>query len=172
MSWRVRAGLVMFRFRGGELEVFLARPGVPTAGAEEHEEWVIPKGGQKNHESLLQAAQREFQEEVGILPRGPFLDLGSVRQNNGKAVHVWAFQGDWDETQKIRSALHEVEWPPGSGQLQTFPEMAEGRFFPIAQGRQWLRSSQRPFLDRLAALVHAGAGSSGAAGAVPGLGSD
>ena len=52
----------MFRFRGGGLEVFLARPGVPTAGAEEREEWVIPKGGQKKHETLLRAAQREFQE--------------------------------------------------------------------------------------------------------------
>ena len=143
----------MFRFRGGELEVFLARPGTPTGGAEEEEEWVIPKGGQKKYETLLQAAQREFQEEVGILPQGPFLDLGSVQQQNGKAVHVWAFQGEWDETQPIRSALREVEWPPGSGRMEAFPEMAEGRFFSVEQAAERLRSTQRPFLDRLAALV-------------------
>ncbi len=155
----------MFRFRGGEVEVFLARPGTPTPGAEEGEEWVIPKGGQKKYETLLQAAQREFEEEVGIAPRGPFLDLGSVRQQNGKAVHVWAFQGDWDDTQQIRSPLREVEWPPGSGRTETFPEMAEGRFFPMDQASQRLRSSQQPFLDRLVALVKttavAGGGSQG-----------
>ncbi len=148
----------MFRFRGGDLEVFLARPGVPTAGAEEHEEWVIPKGGQKSHETLIQAAQREFQEEVGIRPQGPFHDLDSIRQRNGKAVHVWAFQGDWDETKKLRSPLCEVEWPPGSGRTQMFPEMAEGRFFSIAEAVKRLRSSQQPFLVRLAALVKSGAG--------------
>jgi predicted NUDIX family NTP pyrophosphohydrolase len=153
MSWRVRAGLLMFRFRGGELEVFLAHPGCPTAGAEDHDEWTIPKGGQKPYESLLQAAQREFEEEVGIRPQGPYLDLGSIQQKNGKMVHVWAFQGDWDESQPIQSPIREAEWPPASGRTQAYPEMDRAAFFSPPAARKKLRGSQRPLIDRLEAAL-------------------
>ncbi len=153
MSWRVRAGLLMFRLRGAELEVFLAHPGRPTPGSEDTEEWTIPKGGQKQYETLLEAAQREFEEEVGIRPQGPYLDLGSIRQKNGKMVHVWAFQGEWDESHPLKSPTREVEWPPASGRMQPCPEMDRVGFFPLSAAREKLRSSQRPLLDRLEAAL-------------------
>ncbi len=153
MSWRVRAGLLMYRFRGGELEVFLAHPGRPTPGAEDDQEWTIPKGGQKKYETLLQAAQREFEEEVGIRPRGPYFDLGSIQQKNGKRVRVWAFQGEWDDSQPLRSPVREVEWPPASGRMQPCPEMDRVAFFSLSEAREKLRPSQRPVLDRLEAAL-------------------
>jgi len=156
MSWRARGGLLMYRFRKGELEVFLAHPGCPPRNESEPQEWVIPKGGQEPTETLLEAARREFEEEVGIEARGPFIDLGRVEQNNGKIVHAWAFQGEWDDLQPIRSHLIELEWPPNSGQVQKFPECDQGRFFSLAEARDQLRKSQRPFLDRLVAELGLG----------------
>ena len=47
-------------------------------------------------EELLAAARREFEEETGIAPAGPFISLGSVRQKAGKVVHAWAWEGDAD----------------------------------------------------------------------------
>jgi predicted NUDIX family NTP pyrophosphohydrolase len=143
----------MYRSGKEGLEVFLAHPTRPTGGAEEPGEWTIPKGGQKKGETLLQAAQREFEEEVGIRPAGPYLDLGAAQQDNGKMVHIWAFQGDWDESKPIRSPLREIEWPPASGRFETHPEMDQACFFPVAEARQKVRPSQRPFLDRLEAAL-------------------
>jgi predicted NUDIX family NTP pyrophosphohydrolase len=146
----------MFRFRGGELELFLAHPGSPSGVAEPRDEWTIPKGGQKPYETLLEAAQREFEEEVGLAPRGPYLDLGSIQQNNGKRVHVWAFLGEWDDAKPIRMPRREVEWPPGSGRTQLVAEMDDARFFSPDEARRRLKPSQRPFVDRLVSLVNTG----------------
>ncbi|MEI7730802.1 MAG: NUDIX domain-containing protein [Verrucomicrobiota bacterium] len=149
MSWRVRGGLLMFRFRMGGLEVLLAHPGTPVGSVQTSDEWLIPKGGQKTGETLLQAAQREYEEELGIRPSGPFVDLGTVIQSNGKVVHVWAFQGDRNDPEPIRSGLVKAEWPPDSGQYHKFPEFDEARFYSLPEAQKRLRKSHRPLLDRL-----------------------
>jgi predicted NUDIX family NTP pyrophosphohydrolase len=153
MSLRVSAGLIMYRFRGGELEVFLAHPGGPYTERKEDGYWTIPKGRQKRYETLLEAAQREFEEEVGIHPQGPYLGLGSIRQKSGKIVHAWAFEGQWDDSQPIRSNMFEMPWPPSSGQMQQFPEIDRAAFFTLAMARQKLKETQCPLLDRLVALL-------------------
>ena len=41
-------------------------------------------------EQLLEVAKREFEEETGVKPTGPFDHLGSIRRrSNGKTVEVW-----------------------------------------------------------------------------------
>ncbi|MBI5384653.1 MAG: NUDIX domain-containing protein [Verrucomicrobia bacterium] len=153
MSFRVSAGLAMYRFRGGALEVFLAHPGGPEADLKDDGCWTIPKGRQKPYETLLQAAQREFQEEVGIVPHGPYFGLGSIRQRSGKVVHAWAFEGQWDGSQPIRSHTFQMPWPPCSGQMQRFVEVDRAQFFSLTEARRKLKSAQHPFLDRLEALI-------------------
>ena len=153
MSWHLRAGLLMFRFVQGELQVFLAHSGRPDKDSPDESSWTLPKGGRKRHETMLQAAQREFEEEVGIVPRGPYLDLGSIQQKNGKMVHIWAFQGEWDDTQPIRSPIREMTWPTGSNQLHTFPEFDLAQFFPLPDARQRINSRYKPLLDRLISLL-------------------
>ena len=146
---KTSAGLLMFRIRSGQLEVFLAHPGGPFFRNKDDGHWTIPKGEIEVGEDLLAAAQREFKEEVGINPSGEFLQLGNVVQKGGKIVHAWAFQGAWDEAQPLRSNTFELEWPPGSGTIQRFPEIDRAGFFSMSHARQKLKEAQHPFLDRL-----------------------
>src|SRR5438477_7143775 len=92
----VSAGLLLYRRPAGDLEVFLAHPGGPFWRNRDEGAWTIPKGVADEGEDLLDAACREFEEETGMRPVGPFIPLGSVRQKAGKTVHAWAWEGDAD----------------------------------------------------------------------------
>lgn len=146
---RVSAGLLMFRWRQGVLEVFLARPGGPWFPHRDHDIWTIPKGEVERGEDLMEAAVREFREEVGIEAHGPYFELGSVRQRGGKTVHAWAFEGDWDSSVPIQTSQVEVEWPAGSGQWSVWPEIDRAAFFPVSSARDHMKEAQHLFLDRL-----------------------
>lgn len=146
---RVSAGLLMYRITGGEVEVFIAHPGGPWFPNRDYDVWTIPKGELEHGEDLLAAAIREFEEEVGIKPTGPYTELGSIRQKGGKTVHAWAFAGDYDTDQPIQSNLVQIEWPPGSGNWADWPEIDRAGFFTLAAARERLKISQHPLLDRL-----------------------
>ncbi len=146
----------MFRIRDGRLEVFLAHPGGPFFRNKDAGYWSIPKGEIEEGEDLLAAARREFKEEVGIDPRGDFLDLGTVQQKGGKVVYAWAFKGDWNETRPVQSNTFELEWPPSSGKVQHFPEIDRAAFFTIPAARKKLKEAQHPFLERLQSAVYSG----------------
>ena len=66
MRSKVSAGLLMFRFQNGQLEVFLAHPGGPFFAHRDDGHWTIPKGEIEPGEEFLATALREFKEEVGI----------------------------------------------------------------------------------------------------------
>lgn len=146
---RTSAGLLMYRHQKSQLEVFIARPGGPWFPHRDVDFWTIPKGEVEAGESLLSAAIREFKEEVGITPAGPYLTLGSIRQKGGKTVHAWAFAGDWDGL-PIQSNVIRVEWPPGSGTFSPWPEIDKAAFFPLDLARARMKIAQHPLLDRLA----------------------
>jgi predicted NUDIX family NTP pyrophosphohydrolase len=153
---RISAGLMMFRFRDGELEVLLAHPGGPIFRNKDYGHWTIPKGEVQANEELLATAKREFEEEVGIKPEGVFLPLGWIRQKGGKVVHGWAFSGDWDTSRPHVCNNFSMEWPPGSGRFQQFPEVDRVGFFRLRQAREKLKDTQHPFLDRLLAALGPG----------------
>ncbi len=145
----------MFRRRAGGIEVFLARPGGPWFPHRERDIWTIPKGEVEPGEDLMAAAMREFQEEVGLAPCGPYLELGSIRQRGGKTIHAWGFEGDWDASEPIHTSKVEIEWPPGSGQWSVWPEIDRASFFPLAAAHDYMKIAQHPFLGRLeTALGH------------------
>ena len=146
---RTSAGLLMYRRVQGRVEVFVAHPGGPFFRHKDHGHWSIPKGELQGDESLLEAARREFEEETGLTPLRPFLELGAIRQKHGKIVHAWAFEADLPANWSLRSNTFELEWPPGSGRTQAFPELDRAGFFQLAEARVLLKDSQRPFLDRL-----------------------
>jgi predicted NUDIX family NTP pyrophosphohydrolase len=143
----------MFRFRDGNLQVFLAHPGGPLFRNKDDGHWTIPKGEFPENESPLHAAMREFEEETGIRPHGQYRELGSIRQKGGKVVHAWAFEGDYEESLPIRSNTFEMEWPPGSKTICSFPEIDRAGFFALPEARKKLRDAQWPLVERLIALL-------------------
>lgn len=138
----------MYRERGGQLEVLLGHPGGPFWAGKDLGVWTLPKGEVNPGEDLLAAAQREFGEETGGTPVPPFLELGSIQQKSGKTVHAWGFAGDFDPAQ-LQSGNYQMEWPPHSGQIGSFPEVDRVEFFPIAEARRRILGAQGDFLDRL-----------------------
>jgi predicted NUDIX family NTP pyrophosphohydrolase len=141
----------MYRRRNGALEFFLAHPGGPFARRMDDGYWSIPKGEQGSGETLLEVAQREFEEETGIKSQPPYIELGSIKQKGGKIVHAWGFEGD--HTGPIRSNTFKIEWPPDSGLIKEFPEMDRAEFFTLSVARAKLKPAQFPLLERLAAKL-------------------
>lgn len=150
---KVSAGLLLYRMRNGAPEIFLAHPGGPFFARKDNGHWTIPKGEPDEGEDLLAAAQREFGEETGFIPTGPFVDLGTILQKGGKTVHAWACEGDMPEGHAHSCNTFTTEWPIGSGKFQAFPEIDKVCFFPIPEARLKLKETQIPFLDRLVALL-------------------
>lgn len=153
MPQRVSAGLLMYRIRDGGLQIFLAHPGGPLYQNKDEGCWTIPKGEPPEGELLLDAAVREFEEETGITPAGPYIELGSIRQKGGKVVYGWAFEGDPDPLHPIRSNTFEMQWPPGSGRIQSFPEVDRAQFFSLSEGRNKLKEAQWVLVERLVAIL-------------------
>lgn len=148
------AGLLVWR-RGddGSVEVLLAHPGGPLFARKDDGHWSVPKGEHGPEEDALEAAHREFAEELGQpAPGGEPTPLGEARQRSGKVNEVWAVEGDL-EVDEVRSNLFSMQWPPRSGRYQEFPEIDRAAWFPLAQARTKLFPAQLPFLDRLEALL-------------------
>lgn len=119
--------------------------------------WSIPKGEYLDDEQPLDAARREFTEELGLpVPEVPMIDLGSITQSGGKQVWVWAGEAEID-LDRVVFGTFEMEWPPRSGHRQSFPELAEVAWWSLPDARSRLIAGQLPFLDRLGDQL-AGAG--------------
>ena len=146
------AGLLMFRRDGGKLEVLLVHPGGPFWKNKDLGAWTIPKGEHDAGEEGLIAAAREFREETGIEPRGPFIALTPVKQAGGKIVAAWAFEGDGDAA-AIRSNTFSLEWPRGSGRFQDFPEVDRAAWFSLDEARRKILRGQVPLLEELASKI-------------------
>jgi predicted NUDIX family NTP pyrophosphohydrolase len=143
------AGILMYRRTRRALEVLLVHPGGPFWRNKDDGAWSIPKGEIDEGEDPAEAALREFMEEIGSVPDGPRRSLGDIRQRGGKRVHAFAVEGDIDAG-AIASNTFEIEWPPKSGRLQTFPEVDRAGWFDLPVARVKIIESQRLFLDRLA----------------------
>ena len=148
----ISAGLLLFRRGRTGLEVFLAHPGGPFWAKRDAGVWSIPKGLLDEGEEPLAAACREFEEETGIQPRGPFLSLGSVNQKAGKGVHAWAWEGDADP-ELVKSNAVRTEWPTGSGRWLSFPEVDRCAWFDLTTARQKMIPAQAEFISRLEAAL-------------------
>ena len=138
----------MYRHCNGQIEVLLAHPGGPFFKNYDEGAWSIPKGEIESEEDQLAAAQREFEEETGITPPGPFIQLNSVKQKGGKVVHAWAFEGDCDPA-TIVSNTFTIEWPPHSGKQIEFPEIDKAEFFDLDTARIRINAAQVGFINEL-----------------------
>jgi predicted NUDIX family NTP pyrophosphohydrolase len=149
---KASAGVVVYRWIGLELEVLLVHPGGPFWRNKDNGAWSIPKGEITEQEDPEAAARREMQEELGSALPGVLRPLGDIRQAGGKRVTAFALEGDLDAAE-VRSNQFELEWPPRSGRIQSFPEIDRAQWFALNVAREKILSGQRPLLDRLEELV-------------------
>ncbi|MGY2065635.1 NUDIX domain-containing protein [Blastococcus sp. SYSU DS0619] len=143
------SGVLLYRRTGGRVEVLLGHMGGPFWARKDDAAWSIPKGEHDPAEDAEAAARREFAEELGCpMPAATLRPLGEVKGR--KLLTVWAGEGDLD-ADAITSNTFELEWPPRSGRMQTFPEIDRAAWFDLDTARTKLVKAQLPFLDRLAA---------------------
>lgn len=145
----VSCGLLMHVRDAAEPVVLLVHPGGPYWRGKDVGAWSIPKGAPEPGEDLLEAAQREFREETGLVAEPPFTPLAPVKQRSGKIVHCWAFRGVRAKPAPS-GPLCEIEWPPRSGRRITFKEIDDAQYFALTEARLKILPAQAPLLDELA----------------------
>lgn len=141
------AGVLLFR-RTPSLEVLLAHPGGPLHARKDV--WTLPKGEYDETEAPLDAALREYAEEIGhAAPAGEPLPLGEITQKSGKRVTGFALEGDLDVSTVVSNTFSMV-W---AGRRQEFPEIDRAAWFDLDTARTKILPAQEPFLDRLVEVV-------------------
>ena len=154
------AGILMYRGRGPALELLLVHPGGPFWAKKDLGAWSIPKGEYDEDEDPLACAIREFADELGSLPvRKPsvVVNIGELVQPSRKIITAFAVEGDFDPV-TLKSNRFEIEWPPKSGRMQSFPEVDRAGWFASAEARAKIQPGQVPFIDRLLARLGGEAG--------------
>jgi predicted NUDIX family NTP pyrophosphohydrolase len=137
------AGILLYRTREGILEVLLVHPGGPFFAKKDEGVWTIPKGLVEEGEPELETARTSV-----VLAGEAFIPLGEIRQKGGKMVVAWAVEGDCDAG-AVCSNTFDLEWPPGSGDVKTFPEIDRAEWFNLEDARRKMMESQWTLLDRL-----------------------
>ena len=149
---RLSAGILFYRLGKAAPQVLLVHPGGPFWAKKDVGAWSIPKGEHDPDDDPIEVAMREVEEEIGVTlapsDRDSFIELGSVRHRSGKIVCAWAAEGDVDVSQ-IKSNTFELEWPPRSGKIQTFPEVDRAQWFDAGTARTKINSAQVKFIERL-----------------------
>jgi predicted NUDIX family NTP pyrophosphohydrolase len=146
------AGLIVHRSGGAGLEVLLVHPGGPFWKNKDLGAWSIPKGLIEAGEEARAAALREFGEEVGSAPPGPYAPLTPIRQASGKWVLAWSVEADLDVS-VVHSNAVELEWPRGSGRVWRFPEVDRAAYFGIDEALTKIIPAQAPLVRELAARL-------------------
>lgn len=141
-------GILLYRYADDGLQILLVHPGGPFWEDKDLGAWSIPKGMGETDEAPLDAARREFEEEIGFAVDGDFIPLGELKMKSGKIIHAWALEGDLD-TSRIRSNTFTLEWPRHSGRFGEYPEIDAGRWFTLDEAHERMSVRQLGFLERL-----------------------
>ena len=154
------AGILLYRLDGGGVQVLIAHMGGPYWASKDVAAWSIPKGEfDPDRESALDAAHREFREELGIdAPAGDYAELGTFAYSSGKRVVVFVADGAGFDASGFSFGEFEMEWPPRSGETARFPEVDRVEWAAIDDARERLVKGQRPALEALAKMVELAAG--------------
>ncbi len=148
----ISSGLLLYRASDANadgVELLIAHMGGPLWGHKEVASWSIPKGlAEPGEDDLIAVAEREFEEEMGSAPTpGESFDLGHAMSGRKKVV-IAARVGEFDLS-TFHSNDFEMEWPRGSGQIQSFPEVDRADWVSPEAARMLLVKFQVVFVDRL-----------------------
>src|SRR5689334_691406 len=113
------AGILLYRRDGGGVSVFVAHMGGPFWAKKDESAWSIPKGEYGPDEQAMDAAKREFREELGVdPPEVDYDELGTFAYSSGKRVTVFAADGAGFAASDLTFGTFTMEWPPRSGRVQ------------------------------------------------------
>ena len=152
------AGILLYRLDGeGGVQVLLAHMGGPFWASKDAGAWSIPKGEyDPDGESALDAARREFREELGVdAPEADGAELGTFPFSSGNKRVVFVADGagfDPAEDDLVFGEF-EVEWPPRSGRTARFPEIDRVEWCTPDEARERLVKGQRAAVDALLAAL-------------------
>ncbi|HXI25715.1 MAG TPA: NUDIX domain-containing protein [Pyrinomonadaceae bacterium] len=149
------AGLLLYREGDDDsgIEILLVHPGGPFWRNKDEGAWTIPKGEFDDFEEPLEAAKREFKEELGSpSPVGEYFPLEPIKQKNNKTVHAWAVKGDFDPA-TLKSNTFSCEWPPKSQRMQEFPEVDRAEWFAPDEARRKIIGAQVALIDQLLTIL-------------------
>lgn len=156
------AGIALIRPPIDAPALLLVHPGGPLWRGKDTHAWSIPKGElepgeEPTPEALEAAARREFAEETGqAVPAGPLVALPELNLGSGKRLHAFLAVGEIDPAAVVSNHF-ELEWPPRSGRIQTFPEVDTAAWFSFDEARTRLHKGQVGLVGLLErALLHLG----------------
>lgn len=123
---KTSAGLLMYRIKNSQLQIFLVHPGGPFWKNKDEGFWSIPKGEIDGEESAFKAAQREVKEETGIIPpenENTYIDLGEVKtkiRQNSKSLGIprrlaWLANNFKLRNNRISLQIRKIHKNPRSG---------------------------------------------------------
>lgn len=149
------AGLLLYRV-SPRPEVFIAHMGGPYWASKDAGAWSIPKGEfDPDTERALDAARREFREELGVEPPAAVpAELGTFSSSRKKVVVFVVDGSEFTETEFVFGEF-EMTWPPRSGTIASFPEVDRAEWTTLEVARERLVAGQRPAIDALAAALDA-----------------
>ncbi|KAA9089534.1 NUDIX domain-containing protein [Microbacterium radiodurans] len=150
------AGILLYRLTtDGGVSVLVAHMGGPYWASKDEDAWSIVKGEfEAASEAALDAAKREFGEELGLEPpAADYAELGTFAYSSGKRVTVFVADGTGFDTDGATFGEFEMEWPPRSGRTASFPEVDRVEWVALARARDLIVKGQRPALDRLEELM-------------------
>ena len=152
------SGILMYRFRNEELELFLVHSGGPYWRKKDDGYWSIPKGeieeGEKTEGDIFLRAIIEVKEETGIeLPteKERYVYLGEIQQKNNKKVKCWAIKHDRNGL--FRQNIIEIEYPMKSGKKIKIPEVDKAEYFKEEIARKKINEAQLPLIDMLKEML-------------------
>lgn len=150
------AGILLYKFTDKTIYFLLVHPGGPFWKNKDLESWSIPKGEFASDEDPLEAAKREFHEETGFKleseSESDFIALHPVKLKSGKTVFAWALESDLDVT-LVKSNEFEIEWPPKSGKLQSFPEIDKAEWFQTEHAIKKINPAQADFIVQIISKI-------------------
>ena len=146
------AGILLYRRTANDgVELLVAHMGGPFWARKDAGAWSIPKGEfDPASESPADAARREFREELGLAPPdGPYAELGTFAYASGKRLTVFVADGTGFSLEGAAFGEFELEWPPRSGVVRSFPEVDRVEWVTTDAARELLVTGQRPVVDKL-----------------------
>lgn len=151
---KLSSGILPYRRKNGNLEVFLVHPGGPYNAKKDLGYWSIPKGEPDENEELIDTAIREVREEIGLkLNRNELTYVGEVKQKGGKVVHCYIFEYKDNKEIEVNSNLVTIEWPPKSKRFVRFPEVDRGEWFDIETAKLKINPAQVRFVEEVKSFI-------------------